>query len=258
MDHYGPLIADMTWMEIRDAVAQGYGVLLPVGATEQHGPHLPVSTDSLLPLAVARGVANLTRTLIATPVYYGLISKPLSGGGQGFPGTLSIRGATMIALIKDIITEFIRSGFEKITVLSWHMENYAFVYEGIDLAMQAAAGTRARVIAIDSVFKGVDQTLIRPMFPEDFPGRDVEHASIMETSLMLALYPETVRTKKIIDDQAIRHPPYDMIPAPADTIPTSGVLYKASLGTKEKGELLYSLAVDSVVRAIRREFGDSS
>jgi creatinine amidohydrolase len=252
----GPLIEDMTWVEIRDAIAQGYGVLLPVGATEQHGPHLPVATDCLLPLAVARGVAKVTRTLIATPVYYSLISKPLSGGGQGFPGTISIRGATMIALIKDLVTEFIRCGFEKITVVTWHMENRGFVYEGIDLAMREAVGTRTRVISIDSVFDGVDPKLIQPMFPGDFPGWDVEHASIIETSLMLALYPEKVRMDKIIDDQAERHPPYDMIPAPPDTIPASGVLYKASLGTKEKGELLYNLAVDAVVKAIRTEFGE--
>ena len=254
--NHGPLMADMTWVEIRDAIAQGYGVLLPVGATEQHGPHLPITTDSLLPLAVARGVAKATRTLIATPVYYGLVSKPLSGGGQGFPGTTSIRGATMIFLIKDLISEFIRSGFEKITVVTWHMENRGFVYEGIDLAMREATGTRARVISMDSVFEGVDPKLIRPMFPGDFPGWDVEHASIIETSLMLALYPEKVRLDKIIDDQAERHPPYDMIPASADTIPASGVLYKASLGTKEKGEVLYRLAVDAVVKAIRTEFGE--
>ena len=253
---YGPLIADMTWVEIRDAIAQGYGVLLPVGATEQHGPHLPVATDCLLPLAVARGVAQVTRTLIATPVYYGLVSKPLSGGGQGFPGTTSIRGATMIAVIKDLIAEFIRSGFEKITVVTWHMENCGFVYEGIDLAMREAIGTRARVLSIDSVFKGVDRKLIEAMFPGDFPGWDVEHASIIETSLMLALYPEKVRTDKIIDDQAKRHPPYDMIPAPPETIPASGVLYRASLGTKEKGDQLYKLAVDAVVKAIRTEFGE--
>jgi creatinine amidohydrolase len=253
---YGPLIADMTWVEIRDAIADGYGILLPVGATEQHGPHLPVTTDSLLPLAVARGVAQQTRTLIATPVYYGLISKPLSGGGQGFPGTTSIRGATMIALVKDLVSEFIRSGFEKITILTWHMENWGFVYEGIDLAMREAAGTRARVISIDSAFKGADPKAIASMFPEDFPGWDVEHASIIETSLMLALYPEKVRMTRIIDDQAKRHPPYDMIPPPLDTIPASGVLYKATLGTKEKGDQLYRLAVDAVVKAIRTEFGE--
>jgi creatinine amidohydrolase len=94
------------------------------------------------------------------------------------------------------------------------------------------------------------------MFPEGFPGWDVEHASIIETSMMLAVHPELVRKDKIINGGSMRHPPYDMIPAPADTIPPSGVLYKARYGTREKGELLYKLAVGALVDAIRTEFGD--
>src|SRR4051794_23007486 len=105
------MIAEMTWTELRDAVSGGYGVILPIGATEQHGPHLPLTTDCLLPLAVARGASQRTNSLVATPIYYGCSSKPLSGGGQGFPGTTSIRGETMIRLIHDLVEEFIRSGF---------------------------------------------------------------------------------------------------------------------------------------------------
>ena len=82
---FGPLIAEMTWEEVRDAIAEGYGVILMVGSTEQHGPHLPLATDTLLSLAVAKGVAERTRTLVASPLYYGYKSKPLSGGGQSFP-----------------------------------------------------------------------------------------------------------------------------------------------------------------------------
>jgi creatinine amidohydrolase len=254
-DAWGPVMADMTWPELKAAVDDDYGVLLPVGATEQHGPHLPLATDCLLPLAVARGVAAQTKTLIATPIYYGCVSKPLSGGGQGFPGTTSIRGNTMIALIRDIIGEFIRSGFTKITLLTWHVENRAFVYEGADLAMDAAAPTRARVLSIDHVLGALDRSLIDKLFPEGFPGWDIEHASVMETSLMLALYPDMVRTDRIIDDHAERRPSYDMIPAPMDTIPSSGVLYKASRGTREYGEMIYQAAVEIVTAAIRREFG---
>jgi creatinine amidohydrolase len=252
---YGPMIAEMTWTELRDAVDEGYGVILPIGATEQHGPHLPLTTDCLLPLAVAKGVAERTKSLVATPLYYGCSSKPLSGGGQGFPGTTSVRGATMIALVRDLVTEFIRSGFQKITLITWHMENRAFVYEGAELAMNAAAPTTARLISMESVLSAVDFDRVQAMFPEGFPGWDVEHAALIETSMMLSQYPELVRTSKIVDDQAARHPKYDMIPAPADTIPVSGVLYKATRATKAKGDDLYAMCVDVVSSAIIREFG---
>jgi creatinine amidohydrolase len=255
---YGPLIGEMTWTELRDAIGAGYGVILPIGATEQHGPHLPLTTDCLLPVAVAKGAAARTRTLVATPVYYGCVSKPLSGGGQSFPGTTSIRGSTLIAIVKDLVGEFIRSGFENIILLTWHMENRGFVYEGADLAMRESAPTSARIMSIDSIMEAIDKRLIERMFPEDFPGWDVEHASIIETSMMLALYPELVRRDKIADDAAKRHPPYDMIPAPEDTIPKSGVLYRASLGTADNGRQLYDLAVEALVKAITTEFGNEA
>lgn len=253
---YGPMIAEMTWTELRDSVAEGYGVILPIGATEQHGPHLPLTTDCLLPLAVVRGAAERTKSLIATPIYYGCSSKPLSGGGQGFPGTTSVRGTTMIALVRDLVTEFIRSGFQKITLVTWHMENRGFVYEGAELAMNAAAPTSARLISMDSVLSAIDANRVMKMFPEGFPGWDVEHAALIETSMMLALYPHLVRMDKILDDQARRHPPYDMIPAPPDTIPESGVLYKATHATKGKGDELYEMCVDAVSSMILTEFGE--
>jgi len=255
MTKFGPIMGEMTWPEVRDAIAEDYNVILAVGATEQHGPHLPITTDVILPLAVAKGVAERTRSIIATPIYYGMQSKPLSGGGQSFPGTTSLRGMTLIALVRDIVGEFLRQGFRKVTILTWHMENKGFTYEGADLAMQAARESNARILSIDSAFATVDKKLIEPMFPAEFPGWDVEHAAIIETSLMLALHPNLVRLDRIVDDEAQRHPPYDMIPATADTIPASGVLYRATLGTKAKGEQLYEMLVAGVSGAIDTEFG---
>jgi creatinine amidohydrolase len=252
---FGPLMGEMTWPEVKDAIDENYNVILAVGATEQHGPHLPITTDVILPLAVAKGVAERTKTIVATPLYYGMQSKPLSGGGQGFPGTTSLRGTTLIAVTRDIVGEFIRQGFRKITILTWHMENIGFTYEGADVAMRDAGNTEARVLSIDSAFNTVDRKLIEPMFPAEFPGWDVEHAAIIETSLMLALRPELVRMDRIVDDEAQRHPPYDMIPATPDTIPASGVLYRATLGTKEKGEQLFEMLVGGVTHAIDTEFG---
>lgn len=253
---YGPLMAEMTWEELRDAISGGYGALLPVGSTEQHGPHLPLATDVLLPLALAKGVAERARILIAPPIAYGYQSKPLSGGGEGFPGTTSLRGATLTVLIRDIVGEIIRSGFKKIIIMNWHYENVGFTYEGADLAMREANDPSVRLISMDSPLASVDQKALAALFPGDFPGYDVEHAAIIETSLMLALYPDLVRKDRIIDDQAQRHPPYDMIPAPPDTIPASGVLYKATFATEEKGRKLYKMLVEGVASAVITEFGE--
>lgn len=254
-EKFGPLVSEMTWVELRDAVLEGYGVILPIGTTEQHGPHLPLATDWLLPLAVARGAAARTKTVVAPPIVYGCRSRPLSGGGQGFPGTTSVRGSTLQRQIRDLVGEFIRSGFDQITVINWHLENRSFVYEGVDDGLQSAIRRGPRAIVMESVLQAIDRKDLDPMFPDGFPGFDVEHAAILETSLMLKLYPAMVRVDQIVDDEAARHPKYEMLPAPLDFIPASGILYRASLGTAEKGAKLYDLAVDAVVAAIDREFG---
>jgi creatinine amidohydrolase len=253
---YGPLMAEMTWEELRDAISEGYGALLPVGSTEQHGPHLPLATDVLLPLALAKGVAARTRMLVAPPIPYGYQSKPLSGGGQGFPGTTSLRGATLTALVRDVVGDILRSGFKKIVILNWHYENVGFTYEGADLAMRDAHDRSARLISMDNPLATMNQDALAALFPADFPGYDVEHAAIIETSLMLALHPDLVRKDRIIDDQAQRHPPYDMIPAHPETIPASGVLYKATFATEEKGRQLYQMLVEGVAAAVITEFGE--
>jgi creatinine amidohydrolase len=250
---YGPLMAEMTWQEVRDAASEGFGVLLPVGSTEQHGPHLPLATDVLIPLALAEGVAAGSGMVVAPPIAYGYQSKPLSGGGQGFPGTLSLRGATFTSLLRDVVGEVIRSGFKKIVILNWHYENMGFTYEGADLAMRQASDPSVRLISIENPLAMIDQDAVAALFPEGFPGYDIEHAAVIETSLMLALNPGLVRRDRIIDDQSQRHPAYDMIPAPPDTIPASGVLYRASLASEEKGRQLYEMLVESILSAIDTE-----
>ena len=250
---YGPLMAEMTWEEVRDAAAEGYGVLLPIGSTEQHGPHLPLATDVLIPLAVGLGVAERTRLVVAPPIAYGYQSKPLSGGGQGFPGTTSLRGATFVAMLGDIVGELIRSGFRDLVVLNWHYENAGFTYEAADLAVREAGERSVRLISIDNPLAMIDQEAVAALFPGGFPGYDVEHAAVIETSLMLALHPELVRADRIRDDQSQRHPAYDMIPAPADTIPASGVLYKATLASEETGRRIHEMLVESIVAAVETE-----
>jgi creatinine amidohydrolase len=94
---------------------------------------------------------------------------------------------------------------------------------------------------------------LEKIFPNGFPGWDVEHASIMETSMMYVIRPELVRRDKIVDDEAKRHPGWDVVPAPDDFIPKSGVLWHPSEATEETGRLLIEAAVKRLVTAIRTE-----
>jgi creatinine amidohydrolase len=76
----------------------------------------------------------------------------------------------------------------------------------------------------------------------------------METSMMLALRPELVRTDRITDDEAKRHPSWDVVPAPADFIPATGVLWHPSEATVQGGRRFVQAAAERLVEAMRAEF----
>ena len=92
-----------------------------------------------------------------------------------------------------------------------------------------------RILLVENPMPDFSPQELAELFPKGFPGWDVEHASIMETAMMYVLRPELVRRDRIVDDQARRHPTWDVIPAPDDFIPKSGVLWHPSEATEAIG-----------------------
>lgn len=249
----GRLMAHRTWLEIRDLAASGTGVILPVGATEQHGPHLPLATDYLCATAVGLAVASDANMIVAPPVTYGCPSRPLSGGGQGFVGTTSLTPATFMGVIRDVVAELLRHGFRRLAVLNWHYENGNFLYESV----RAAIGDREDVKALvfETCLKELSDETVQAVFSGGYMGRAIEHAATYETSIMMHIHPELVRFDLLADDAAERRPWYDILPTPSDTVPDSGVLWKVAGATAEKGRLLWHEVIPPVREAIQREMG---
>jgi creatinine amidohydrolase len=252
-DSRARLMEEMTWPEVRAAAAEGLPVVLPVGSTEQHGPHLPLNTDCVIPQAIALSAGERFPLIVAPPVRFGAKSRPLSGGGEGFPGTLSLRATTLLAVLEDVVGALARAGFRRICVLNWHYENAAYLWEACDLV--APRHPDVRFLVFDHSVPELSASDIEEIFGGDFGGWDVEHAALAETSLMLAIRPDLVRTELMADDRAARNPGWEVIPAPADTIPTSGVLWRASRSNEAAGRRLLQLASDHLFEALAAEFG---
>jgi creatinine amidohydrolase len=247
------LAEHMTWEEYQDEVGRRI-IILPVGSLEQHGPHLPLNVDVVIPTNFARLVADQIDGMVLAPITYGYKSHPTSGGGQLFPGTTSLDGNTLILLTLDILRETYRHGGRRFLVLNGHYENIAFVNEAVELFVREADD--ALVVTL-SWWDQVSDELVDEIFAEaGFPGWDTEHAAITETSLMQYFAPELVREDKIIDDQSERKPTYSIFPPPEDIIPKSGVLYKATYASRKKGEKLAKQVVDRIVSITREELGD--
>jgi creatinine amidohydrolase len=253
----------MSWMQYRDRIIQDRPpVFLPVGALEQHGPHLPLGTDALLSSAIAAGAASLVGGIVAPALSYGYKSQPKCGGGQHFCGTTSVDAATLIGQVRDTIREFVRHGVERLVLVNGHYENQWFIIEGIDLGLRDCAsagasgpnGAGLRVMRLEYWDFCTEQTL-QAIFPQGFPGFALEHAAVIETSMMLHFHPELVQLESLPDDPPAQFPPYDIYPPRTEWVPASGVLSSARGSTREKGERISGEVITRVAAAVRAEFG---
>jgi creatinine amidohydrolase len=212
-------------------------------------------TDALLATDLAYAVADATDMLVAPTLSYGYRSRPLSGGGQGFPGTTSLSATTLMAVLEDVLREYVRHGFERLVVLNWHYENRHFLYEAAYRALLPHETATARIMVLERSFEELSPTTMALLFPDGFPGWATEHAAIFETSLMQHLHPELVLEDRIVDDGAERSPWWDVVPTPEDFVPETGGLWKATQASPEKGAAAWQEIVAQTSSAIAQELG---
>lgn len=250
--------SELTW-PVYDAAVRGgkTPILIPIGSMEQHGHHMPLHVDVLLPTEFARRAALDIGGLVAPPFTYGYKSHQKSGGGNHLPGTTSLDGATLVAALRDVIKEFARHGVRKICLVNGHFENSWFIIEGIDLALRELRwdGVTDLKIVVLSYWDFVDRETVSRLYPDGFPGWDLEHGGVLETSLMLSLYPELVTLEAAVDVEPAVFPPYDVYPVKPEWTPASGTLSSPKDASAEKGEILLKVCSEGIAAALKTEFG---
>jgi creatinine amidohydrolase len=159
--------------------------VVPLGATEAHGPHLPLSTDVIIAEAMARSgaerLARMGTTVLVTPTV-ALTPAPFAAA---FPGTLGVRAATLVALLEDVADGLAAQGFTRLIFVSAHLdpEHLGAVRE----AVETMRGDGLRVAFPDLSRKPWSQRL-----GEEFQ-TGACHAGRFETSIVLAARPDLVR-----------------------------------------------------------------
>jgi mycofactocin system creatininase family protein len=202
-------------------------LVVPVGSTEQHGPHLPLDTDTRIAAAVARGVAEHHGYLLAPAIAYGA-----SGEHQGFPGTVSIGTPTLIA----VLLEYGRSACEwatRVVFVNGHGGN-------VDALRSATATLRG---------EGRDATWISA-------SRDAvdAHAGHTETSLLLHLWPDAVRIDLLAAGNT--DPLADLMPrlrrGGVAAVSPSGVLGDPTTAAAADGARIFAAMVADCTRRVQR------
>ncbi len=185
-------LATATWQEIATALRAGRRTaVVPLGATEQHGPHLPGATDTWIAAALAeRFCARVPEALALPPLPFGC-----SAEHAAFPGTLTLRWETLSAVLADLVASLARQGFERVLIFSAHGGNDALLRAAAPALH--AAGRPARLV----VCAGLDALARRWRAASAAHGIDAaasgQHAGEFETSIILGLRPQAVRHRRL-------------------------------------------------------------
>jgi creatinine amidohydrolase len=174
-------LGEMTTLEVEAFLQQHQTVIVPVGSTEQHGPHGPLLTDVLVPQEVARRIAPRVGAVVGPPVNYGL-SYP----HVGFTGVVHVRIPTFMALVEDLCASLATVGFRRIVFLNGHYDNtYAIAYACANAADRLPAGVHAFPVNYWDGMSAAEAA-------EFFGPETGLHANRGETSAVLAIAPALV------------------------------------------------------------------
>jgi creatinine amidohydrolase len=245
---------DLPWPAIAGELERGTPVLLPFGSLEQHGPHLPLDTDTVCVQAIADRAAEQAGAISMPALGYGAPSRPRSGGGPVFPMGAEIPLGVYFDVVRGITANLLDRGVRNLLVMTWHTENGAVIYDAVREAISAARAEDAKIVNLDSPGSLVrPETAKRAYVDGPVPGH-FEHAGLIETSVMLAIDPGLVHEHGDVVS-SLPTLGYDVLPQPEGAVAPSGSFTSPKNATAEIGQLLHDDIVPGLAGVLDREFG---
>lgn len=236
-------IEELAWPEIAEFRERNGGLLLlPLGATEQHGPHLPVGTDTLIATASCAYASAHTGVPVLPPLAYTVSA----GHTARWPGTLSLTHETFIAELRQIASWCTATGFKRLLLVNSHFGNDASMRVAVDQIRLAHMGRLQ--VACRSTY-----SLTTEIWDEFIADADDLHANKAETDLLLFLAPGLVRTDRLAEADDPDRTGGTVFSYPVAQTSLNGVTGKPSTASAGDGEELFyqigSALTDLVERA---------
>lgn len=240
-------LSRLTWRDADKALKRARVALVPVGATEQHGPHMTLETDTAIAEAFARRLgAELNEDAIIGPT----ISLGMSEHHLGFAGTMTLQTMTLMSLIHDVVESFAHNGLHKVVLVNGHGGN-------IDplrlVAREAARSGKSDVASLMWAVLAADLIHERAATPFH------SHACDIETSVAMAIAPHVVLEDRIeapatstvgISPLAEPRSRYDM-PVPFEQWTANGAIGDPRLANRQLGEEIVALALNRALEFLR-------
>ncbi|MEC8918235.1 MAG: creatininase [Pseudomonadota bacterium] len=244
-------IENMDWISYKEITENGKcKIILPIGAIEQHGPHMSLNPDVLIPSYIAEKVAEKNdHMLVAPAISYGYKSQVKSGGGNFFPGTTCVSGSSLENYVFDVLQAYVKHGNREFILINGHFENSMHLCEAADKLVNKCKAEKINVkIYLLSYWDFISDETIAKVFPDGFAGWAVEHGGVLETSIMLKIRPDLVDMSKAVDVMPATFPPYDVFPPDPSWVASSGTLSSPLKATEEKGVLILDECISGIVQ----------
>lgn len=250
------LLQESTWPEVEAYLARCPGLLIPIGSTEQHGPMGLIGTDALCAELVARAAAERVGALVAPTLAYAPAQF-----NQAFPGTVSIRAATQMALVTDIVRSLHGQGFSHFFFVNGHGANLAPVRAAFHDLYDAPGGDRRLRLKIASWW---DYDAVNALRAGFYAEREGMHATPSEIAITQAAHrrvdpPAGMGAPEILDPGFLRDHAGDQHPDAAShraRFPDGRVGSDSALADPDQGHRLLAAAGAAVAEDFNRFLED--
>ncbi|MDI6809479.1 MAG: creatininase family protein [Candidatus Eisenbacteria bacterium] len=232
------LIGEMAWVDVEEYLKKDDRIIVVIGSCEQHGKHLPLSTDSIIPLELAKIVSKKTGVPVLPPLNFGM-----SLHHMGFPGTVSLAPQTLSQVFTEILSALFTHGFRRIMVLNGHGGNIAPMTSALSVLLNEQKELSIKVFSwwTDDEVKKLEV---------EFFGEADHHASACETSVVAFLRPELVRLDRAASTREVKGSFYCSGAEFRGKYPFGAVGTDPARARKECGEKVVSAILEKYVREL--------
>lgn len=240
------LWAERTWAELpRDLAASAQAAILPVGATEQHGPHMGCGMDTVLADRLCAAVAARTKVPMLPVLPYGCSL----GHSRRWPGTIPLQPATLIALVAELGEGAYHSGVRRLFIVNSHVGNAAPLRCALEMLRAAHDDLMVALFNSPELSPRVREV--------HFADARDWHANDAETSLMLAVAPEMVRPELMASADDPDRTQGLVFAHPVNRTSRNGVTGMPSAATAAKGQIWFEWMVEDLSALVMRGLGET-
>jgi creatinine amidohydrolase len=232
-----------TWQEVEAYLRASTAIVVPIGSTEQHGPNGFIGTDALCPEVLAKAVGEETGALVAPTIAVGMAQHHL-----GFPGSITLRPSTLIAVIQDQVNSLARHGFDRFYFLNGHGGNIATVNAAFaEIYAETSLGKAGdnRPALVCKLRNWFDSPGVQRISKQRFGDKEGSHATCSEVSLTYYAYPDHVKRVEMSPETAPSGPFTDCHDY-RRRFPDGRIGSAPHLATPEIGRELFEAAVKDI------------